>query len=127
MVNRYYEHHARGAILLYPLLVQKARNKERCWYIELASEANYIYKISEFHYRNISNYLNHLMRWCETNGKAPLTALVGSGPSCVPGTGLETIRNPEDARQAVYKENWPDQAPPVSDLEIAFSKYRATP
>ncbi len=60
-------------------------------------------------------FLDPIMKYCKLNGLPPLTVIVVSKDSGVPGEGLNTAENMDLGREQVYDYDWFNLYPPSED------------
>lgn len=88
------------AMQIWQILIGAAHNRQTLTYGQLA---DYL----EFDGAGVlSQMLDPIMRLCESNGWPPLTCLVVNQETGVPGSGLSTVENLPQDREAVYEKKW---------------------
>jgi hypothetical protein len=120
MVRRFDDnsHIATRALQIYQVLVGLAWNRQTITYGDLSKEQMGGYGTGGI----LAGPLNCIMAWCQENGLEPLTVLVVTDATGVPGDGLTTVplRDWPAAQQRVFNFNWFSLMPPsISELEDA--------
>ena len=99
---------ANRALQIWLILISKASNRQTLTYGDLADMLGYRGA------GTLANILDHIMRFCLNNGLPPLTVIVVSQDTGLPGVGLiEADLNAD--REAVYKYDWFAMFPPTPE------------
>lgn len=97
------------ALQAWQILISKAANRQTITYIELAKLMGYTDA------RPMSQILDPIMKYCDQNGLAPLTALVVSKERGAPGDGLTTVKDIDADREKVFGYDWYALVPPTPE------------
>ena len=86
---------------IWPVLVLAAHHRQTMTYEQLAK------LIGIYPPPALAQLLEPIHRYCKQNGHPPLTALVVSGKTGLPGTGFTAAQDVPAARELVYEFDWP--------------------
>ncbi len=110
---------AERAAQLWAVLVVAARQRQLLTY-ELAAQACGIPRAA------VGGFLAPIQAYCQQQGLPPLTVLVVSEATGLPGEGFIAAADIPGAQAKVFQDAWLSRhAPQPEDLEAAFSKASA--
>ncbi|VVC83824.1 hypothetical protein [Sideroxydans sp. CL21] len=88
------------AMQVWQILIAAAHNRQSLTYTHVANHL-------EFEGAGVlSQILDRIMRYCDTNELPPLTCIVVNQETGIPGSGLSTVQDLPRDREAVYNKNW---------------------
>lgn len=102
---------------LWQILVSKASNRQVTTYGELE-------KIVGYKGAGVfAQTLGHIAFYCQQDGLPPLTAIVVTKKTGLPGDGMPATKNLNSSREEVFRFEWFKVVPPTpSQLSDAYSK-----
>lgn len=96
------------ALQLWPVLALLASNRQTMTYDTLG-------KLVRMPPVGLGGPLGKLMYWCDARGLPPLTILIVQKSSGKPGVGLETVKDLDADREAVFQFDWIGRVPPTEE------------
>jgi len=99
------------AVQCWQILTARAHNNSMMSYLDLAKMMGY--KDA----RPLTPILHHIMCYCDQSDLPPLTSIVVSKESGVPGEGFTSVKpeNIDQKRMQVFQYNWFDIVPPSAE------------
>ncbi len=87
------------AIQIYQVLIAAAHNRQTITYKMLGEAVR-------LPARGLGPHLDHIQRYCASNGLPPLTTLVVQTGGGHPGSGLRATESVDEDRERVYAHGW---------------------